>query len=249
MQKWGKVAVLTGMCWAAGWGGAAKARVVIDAGHGGSDPGMVSQWVTEKEVTLDVALKVRDILRKHGVEVQMVRTTDKHLSADKATDLNLRSQMAEADKVSAYIAIHVNAGKPEAQGIETYYFGQPMSGSNRTLAVAENGGGDIGRRLTQKAANTAQSAIGDILAQAKLSFSQQLAQQVQSNLLRSTGAVNRGVHTDAFYVIRNPKTAAILTEIGFGTSAQEGPKLANSAYRSKIAQAIASAILNFLHVK
>jgi N-acetylmuramoyl-L-alanine amidase len=61
--------------------------------------------------------------------------------------------------------------------------------------------------------------------------------------------VNRGVHTDTFYVIRNPTTAAILTEIGFGTSPSEGPRLANDAYRDRIAQAIARAILDFLNTK
>lgn len=226
----------------------ARPQVVLDAGHGGIDPGMRSPWVTEKEVTLDVALRVRALLQAHGVQVRMVRDTDRDLSDDKATDLDARSRMAEADKVAAYIAIHVNAGGPDAQGIETYYFGQPMGGSTRSLAVAENGGDDVGRALTRKAASMAQSTMGDILAQAKLSFSRQLAQRVQANLLSTTGALNRGVHTDAFYVIRNPKTAAILTEIGFGSSPSEGPKLATGAYRQKIAEGIAQAILEFLHV-
>lgn len=226
-----------------------RPRVVIDAGHGGVDPGMVSQWVTEKQVTLDVALRVRDLLRARGVDVVMVRESDRDLSRDKATDLDLRSNLAKTGEIAAYISIHVNSGGPAAQGIETYYFGQPIGGANRSLAVQENGGGDVGRTLTRQASNTAQSMLGDILAQAKLSFSQQLAARVQANLVASTGAVNRGVHTDAFYVIRSPNTAAILTEIGFGSSSREGPLLATSAYRSKVAGGIAQAILEFLHVK
>lgn len=226
-----------------------RPRVVIDPGHGGIDPGMTSRWVKEADVTLDVGLRVRDILQANGVNVTMTRETNKHLSADKATDLEKRSRMATTGQVAAYISIHVNAGNSAAEGIETYYFGQPIGGSNRSLAVQENGGGSVGLTLTRKASNTAQSMLGDILAQAKVSFSRQLAQKVQYSLLSSTGAVNRGVHTDAFYVIRNPNTAAILTEIGFGSSNREGPLLATPAYRAKIASGIAQAILSFLNVK
>lgn len=226
-----------------------RPRVVLDAGHGGVDPGMTSQWVIEKAVTLDVALRTRDELQKHGVDVVMVRETDRDLSADKATDLNARSRLASTGTVSAYVAIHVNSGSSAAQGIETYYFGNSLAGGNRSLAVFENGGGSVGQELTRRAANTAQGLLGDILAQAKLAFSRQLAAKVQYHLISSTGAVNRGVQTDAFYVIRNPTTPAILTEIGFGSSPSEGPKLASADYRQRIAEGISQAILDFLNVK
>ncbi|WP_342667888.1 N-acetylmuramoyl-L-alanine amidase [Deinococcus marmoris] len=225
-----------------------RPRVVLDAGHGGGDSGMVSRWVKEKDVTLDVALRTRAELIKHGVDVVMVRTADNWLSADKRSDLDARSRLATTGRVSAYISIHVNAGGASAQGIETFYFGQPPVGGN-SRAVLENGGGSVGQELTRQAASSAQNLLGDILAQAKLSFSRQLAQKVQSRLLQYTGAVNRGVKTDAFYVIRNPTTPAILTEIGFGSSPTEGPRLATPAYREKIAQGLARAILDFLNTQ
>jgi N-acetylmuramoyl-L-alanine amidase len=233
----------------AGSGTTFRPRVVLDAGHGGIDPGMVSRWVTEKELTLAIAMRVRAELVKHGIDVVMVRETDRHLSKDKRTDLDMRSRLATTGTVSAFVSIHVNAAGASAQGIETYYFGQPLAGGDRSQAVRENGGGSVGQELTRQAANSAQNLLGDILAQAKVAFSRQLAQKVQANLISATGAVNRGVHTDTFYVIRNPTTAAILTEIGFGTSPSEGPRLANDAYRDRIAQAIARAILDFLNTK
>ncbi|WP_231881551.1 N-acetylmuramoyl-L-alanine amidase family protein [Deinococcus puniceus] len=233
----------------AGSGTSIRPRVVLDAGHGGYDPGMVSRWVTEKEVTLAIAMRVRAELIKHGIDVVMVRETDRHLSSDKRTDLDMRSRLATTGTVSAFVSIHVNAAASSAQGIETFYFGQPLAGSDRSQAVRENGGGSVGQELTRQAANSAQSMLGDILAQAKVAFSRQLAQRVQTNLIAATGAVNRGVRTDTFYVIRNPTTPAILTEIGFGSSPVEGPRLANPAYRDRIAQAIARAILDFLNTK
>lgn len=227
----------------------ARPRVVLDPGHGGIDPGMSSRWMVEEDVTLDVALRTRAELQQHGVDVILTRDSDKHLSANKSADLEARSRMATTGTVSAFVSIHVNAGGTSAQGIETYYFGKPLGGSNRSLAIFENGGGSVGVELTRRAANTAQSMLGDILSQAKLAFSRQLAQKVQSRLIANTGAVNRGVHTDAFYVIRNPTTPAILVEIGFGSSPVEGPKLASTEYREQIAQGLARAILDFLNTK
>ncbi|GGQ94721.1 N-acetylmuramoyl-L-alanine amidase [Deinococcus ruber] len=222
--------------------------VVLDAGHGGVDSGMVSRWVTEKDVTLDVAMRVRGYLTQRGVKVIMVRSRDTQLSTDKRTDLEARSRLARAGTVNAYISIHVNSGDSSADGIETYYFGSTLNTSNRSLAVQENGGGSIGQQLTRQASGTAQSLVGDLLAQAKLSFSAQLAKSVQSQLIGMTGATNRGVQSDAFYVIRNPTVPAILTEIGFGSSPDEGPKLAQAGYRDRVAGAIATGILKFLKV-
>lgn len=227
----------------------ARPRVVIDPGHGGRDPGMVSRHLREKDVTLAVGLRVRELLAAKGVDVVMTRTGDYHLSTSKRADLDARSNLARAGTVSAFISIHVNAGSPNSRGIETYYFGQPTLGANRALAIQENGAGSIGQELTRAAANTAQSLLGDILAQAKLSFSRQLAAKVQQSLVGATRAPDRGVHTNTFYVIRDPNTAAILTEIGFGDSAKEGPLLATRAYQDRVAAAIAGAILEFLHMK
>jgi N-acetylmuramoyl-L-alanine amidase len=221
-----------------------RLTVVLDAGHGGGDGGMSSRWVTEKEVTLDVALRVREYLHQGGVNVIMARTTDTWLSPDKGRDLEARSRLATSSKVNAYISIHVNAGNPAASGIETYYFGAPMNGKNRSLAVYENGG----QELTRQASSKANSLLGDLLSQAKLAFSAQLARSVQSHLISATGADNRGVQSDAFYVIRNPTVPAILTEIGFGSSPSEGPKLAQAGYRDTVAQAIAGGIMKFLKV-
>lgn len=225
-----------------------RLTVVIDPGHGGVDSGMVSPYVTEKVVTLDVGLKVRRYLEARGIDVIMTRDRDTQLSVDKTTDLEARSRLAKADKVNAYISIHVNAGSSAASGIETYYFGAPLESRNRSLAIRENGGGAVGEQLTKQAANTAQNLLGDLLSATKMSFSRQLAQTVQNRLLASTGAINRGVHSEIFYVIRNPTTPAILTEIGFGSNPQEGRNLADDAYRDKIARAIADAIASFLHV-
>ncbi|MEF2278245.1 N-acetylmuramoyl-L-alanine amidase [Deinococcus sp. YIM 134068] len=228
---------------------AARPRVVLDPGHGGNDSGMASAWVREADVNLAVSLLVRQELVKRGVDVVMTRSSDRHLNADKRTDLDLRSRLATTGTVSAFVRIHTNASGPGVQGIETFYFGQPLAGQGRSTAVFENGGGAVGEALTRSMTNSAQGMLGDLLAQAKLSFSRQLAQQVQSNLIRATGAVSRGVRTDAFYVISNPTTPAVLIELGFGSHPVEGPKLAQPVYRQRLAGAISKALLAFLNIK
>jgi len=210
---------------------------------------MVSRWVVEKDVTLDVARRVSGYLTQRGVNVIMVRTTDTQLSRNKAQDLEARSRLARAGTVNAFISIHANAGPGSASGIETFYFGQRLSASKQSLAVLENGGGSLGQQLTTRASNTANSLMGDLLAQAKLAFSAQLARHVQSNLIRSTDALDRGVQSDAFYVIQNPTVPAILTEVGFGSSPTEGPKLAQAGYRDRVAGALSNGILAFLQVR
>jgi len=204
--------------------------------------------VVEKDVTLDIALRVRGYLSQHGVHVIMARTTDTQLSRDKAQDLEARSRLARAGTVNAFVSIHANAGPGSASGVETFYFGQPLSSSKQSLAVLENGGGSLGQQLTRRASNTANNLMGDLLAQAKLAFSAQLARHVQSTLIRSTRAPDRGVHSDAFYVIKNPTVPAILTEVGFGSSPSEGPRLAQAGYRDRVAGALSDGILAFLRV-
>lgn len=222
--------------------------VVLDAGHGGVDSGMVSRWVVEKEVTLDIARRVRGYLVQRGVKVIMSRTTDTQLSHVKAQDLEARSRLAQAGTVNAFISIHANAGPGSANGIETFYFGHTLSTSTQSLAVLENGGGSVGQQLTIRASNTAKGLMGDLLAQAKLAFSAQLARHVQTSLVRSTDARDRGVQSDAFYVIQNPTVPAILTEVGFGSHLTEGPKLAQAGYRDRLAGAVSKGILAFLQV-
>ncbi|MGY2893146.1 N-acetylmuramoyl-L-alanine amidase family protein [Deinococcus sp. UYEF24] len=234
---------------AASTGKPPRLSVVLDAGHGGVDPGMVSRWVVEKEVTLDVALRVRGYLTARGVNVIMARASDTQLSTNKRADLEARSRLARADRVNAYISIHVNSGSSGASGIETYFFGSTMNGSNRSIAVRENGSGSIGQELTRQASSTAQNLVGDLLSQAKLAFSAQLARSIQGQLIGMTGANNRGVQSDAFYVIRNPTVPAILTEVGFGTNPSEGAKLAQAGYRDRVAGAIATGIMRFLKVQ
>jgi N-acetylmuramoyl-L-alanine amidase len=223
-------------------------RVVLDPGHGGKFPGMTG-YVQEKETTLDVALRVRDLLEAQGVEVKMTRSKDTQLSSNLTTDLYMRAKLADAGTIDAFVSIHVNSGPETAQGIETFLFGKPLEKSTRSLAVLENGGGAVGEAITKKAESLANNLIGNLLAQSNLTLSKTLANKVQKQLIKDTGATNRGVKSEYLAVVRQARTPAILTEIGFGSHPDEGTKLGTSDYRQTIAQSIADGILDFLNVK
>lgn len=218
-------------------------RVVLDPGHGGTDSGM-NGYVMEKELTLDVAKRVGKLLEDSGVEAVYTRSTDVQLTLD------YRARQANAGTVNAFVSIHVNsAASSSAQGIETFVFGRPLDKSSRSLAVKENGGGTQGEAVTKKAETLASNLIGNLLASSNLELSRSMAQRVQGKLIANTAAVNRGVKSDYFYVIRFAHTPAILIETGFGNHPVEGRKLATDAYRDILAEAIADGILEFLKVK
>lgn len=219
--------------------------VVIDPGHGGIDPGAVG-FVVEKEVTLDLALRLRGLLQKEGLEVVLTRSGDTHLSPDKASDLGLRAEMANS-KRNLFVSIHVNSAPNAAQGIETYYFGSTLDPTLLAQVIRENGGGELGQRLTREAQSVGERLLRDLIAQSNLKFSRTLAHYVHGALLQATGAVDRGVRQAPFYVLRNARIPAILVEVGFANHPVEGPRLQTEAYRQALALAMARGILRFLN--
>jgi len=219
--------------------------IVLDAGHGGVDPGAVG-FVVEKEVNLDLALRMQRLLQNQGIEVILTRNSDSHLSRDKVTDLGLRADMANS-KRTLFVSIHVNSAYTIAQGIEVFYFGNTIDPSLLAQVIRENGGGEVGRRLTREAQSVGERLVQDLIAQSNLRFSRQLAHYVQGAMIQATGAVDRGVRRAPFYVIRNARIPAILVEVGFANHPVEGRRLQTSQYRQILAESMVRGILRFLN--
>jgi len=218
-----------------------RKTVIIDAGHGGKDPGAISEYVVEKELVLAVALKLESLLEARGIEVILTREDDRYL------ELEARSAFAVPSEHNLFVSLHANATESgEAHGIETWVFGEPQDDSVIELAVKENGGGEVGRQRTVRAQNVAASIDGDLVREENLAYSTSLARTVQRELIRATAAEDREVRENFFYVIRNARIPAILVELGFINHPEEGPKLATDAYRSTLAEALADGISSFL---
>ncbi|WP_026332495.1 N-acetylmuramoyl-L-alanine amidase family protein [Deinococcus apachensis] len=118
----------------------AQPRVVIDPGHGGHDPGAVGS-IVEKQVTLDVALRVRDLLRAAGVDVVLTRDSDRELHPSKASDLNMRAAMGTPG-TQLFLSIHVNAMPPQnalrGYGVETWWNPNHPLSSNFAALIEKN---------------------------------------------------------------------------------------------------------------
>lgn len=214
--------------------------VVIDAGHGGHDPGASSSHAVEEHVVLAVALKLKQRLEQAGLEVILTRDTDTFLT------LQQRSGFATPER-NIFVSIHANsAPSGSANGIETWVFGEPLDPSHIDRAIDENGGGALGEELTEVARQTANDLAADILREAQLNYSLALAESVQSRLVSATGARDRGVRANLFYVIRTARIPAILVELGFVSNEDEGTKLATDSYQDTLAEGLASGILAFL---
>ena len=200
-------------------------RIVIDPGHGGKDPGIVSATLgyTEKAATLDTALRLKLLLEKRGFEVILTREKDTFV------DLDDRPAAANKLKADCFISLHYNGGaKGDATtaGIETY-----------CLTPA-------GQYSTNKASGRA-----DITAEPGNrfdTFNLLLGWNVQRSLVKATGAEDRGVRRARFAVLRPLNCPGILVEGGFISSRAEGAQIANAAYRQKLAEAIGDGVIAYV---
>ena len=220
--------------------------VVLDPGHGGKWAGArnAADTVQEEVVVLAIAYKVKGLLERSGVEVVMTRTANVQLSNNYDGDLVARAGLATTAR-NVFVSIHANAGPASAHGIETFVYGQPLDEATLQAAIRENGGGAVGRAVTQDVLATVSTMQGDLVAQETLKFSRALAESVQFHLVSETGARDRGVKQAPYRVLTQARIPAILIETGFVSHPEEGSDLTSEAYQNRLAEGIAAGILGF----
>ena len=210
-------------------------RIVIDPGHGG-EPGAISAaGVTEKEITLDVALRLRRLLADSPYEVLLTRQTDRLISLDK------RVAFANENKADLFVSIHVNWIEPRTlRALETYYVGPTDDPATLKLASMENK--DSGYSLSDY-----KKILEKIYVDARHDESRALAKTIQTNLYRALKPVNpvlenRGVKSAPFVVLIGTQMPAILVEICCLSNADEVKLLTKDDYRESIALALVQGI-------
>ncbi len=194
--------------------------VVIDPGHGGSDPGAVSpNGLLEKDLALDISRRVADILRAEGLEVHLTRDDDRFLQLD------FRPRIAKNKNADIFVSIHVNASpNGTARGVETY-------------------------RLTATdfpsiaGASEAKFASTDLVGNGYNGANTLLGMHVQRSLQKATGSPDRGLRHARYAVLRDSDCPAVLVECGFICNPEEESLLRTAEYRAKIASGIADGIL------
>ncbi len=201
------------------------ALVVLDPGHGGTDPG-ASGGVSreEKRYTLDIAKRVRARLRDNLVRVMMTRERDQAMTLDERC---WRSDRYGAD---VFVSIHLNASRDRStSGVETYIVPAP---GYPTTAEAER---HVVASRTRNCPGNKHDGANAVLAQ-----------YLHKGLVAHTGAADRGIRRARFYVIRNANSTAALVECGFLSNSREMSKIDDAAYRDRIAEGIARGILTYL---
>ena len=208
--------------------------IVIDPGHGGKDPGAVSQKRQEKRIVLSLSKTLRDILVKKGYNVRLTRETDVFLP------LRKRTQFATNQKADLFISVHTNASiARSAAGIETYYLALASDESARITAMREN----VGAEYNMKELD---ALVGRILKESKSTESRRLAELIQAQLTSRKQVKNRGVKHAPFVVLIGTKVPAVLVEVGFISNPTEGKKLTTKAYQRQLATAIAKGIEQYI---
>ena len=223
-----------------------KFKVVLDAGHGGKDYGAVYHGNIEKNIALKTALRVGAILEKDPqVDVIYTRKTDVFV------ELQQRANVANKSKGSIFVSMHCNANKNQAaSGNETYVMGITRNASN--LEVAKNENEVVTLETDYKIKydgfdpNSPESVIGiSILQEEHLDQSIELAGRVQEFFSKRTDKKNRGVKQAGFLVLRQITMPRVLIEMGFVSNKEEGEFLNSEEGQEVLAQAIASAILDY----
>lgn len=178
--------------------------IVVDPGHGGSNPGAVANNKRESDNNLAVGLKLRDKLVQAGAKVIMTRETDRTVAPEGSSlgeELSARIKLAETNHADLFISVHTNSN-PDTSiiGAMTFY----PSGKSSDLAL-----------------------------------------DVQNELIKQTGAVDKGTSSATFYVLRSASMPSILVEMGFISNAAEAALLNQDSYRNKIAQGIFNGVIKY----
>lgn len=207
-------------------------RVVLDAGHGGTDPGATAAELLEKEITLDIGRRLQKRLEKDGFEV--VATRD----ADRTIALRERARLANASHGDIFVSIHVNAliKHVESRGVETYYLGASDDPALTQLAATEN-------RISGYSFADLRKLLDGVYSDARRDESHELALAVQKHLygnLRALdpGLENWGVKRAPFVVLVATDMPAVLAEVGCISNAKEAARLRRPEYRQNVADAL-----------
>ncbi|MDY0116495.1 MAG: N-acetylmuramoyl-L-alanine amidase [Sulfurimonadaceae bacterium] len=211
--------------------------IVVDAGHGGKDPGAVGyKGYREKVIVLQVSKKLKKILEARGYKVYMTRDSDKFVK------LSHRTKLANDKNADLFISVHVNAvDGNKANGIEAYFLSPSRSERAKNVAAKENSAdmSDMNFYGKQSLLNTLNSH--NIVASNKLAI------DMQQGMLQETRALYKdvrdaGVKEGPFWVLVGALMPSVLVEVGFVTNPTEAKRLVEEKYQTNIALGMANGI-------
>lgn len=222
-------------------------RIVIDAGHGGHDPGATIEKCKEKDIVLNVALLTGKYIEQYIDGVEVIYTRDD----DTFVELQERARIANKAKADLFISIHANAaGSTRAYGAETFVLGTNRSESNLKVAQLENSVITFEENYEEKYngfdPNSPESyIIFNMMQNAYLEQSMTLASLVQHQYTKRVGRKDREVQQAGFLVLHSTSMPSILTELGFISNANERKFLMSEEGQDFMASAIFRAVRDY----
>lgn len=224
-----------------------KFVVVLDAGHGGHDPGNLGNGYKEKTIALNIVLEVGKALEKNpDIKVIYTRKTDVFLK------LHERAAIANKADADLFVSVHCNSFSNNAHGTETFVLGLHANERNFNVAKKENEviflEEDYEKHYEGFDPNSPESLIGLTLMQEEyLDQSILLANLIESNFTGKLNRKSRGVKQAGFWVLHNTYMPSVLIETGFLTYKPEGSYLNSNKGQNQMADAIKDAILDYKH--
>jgi len=215
-------------------------RIVIDAGHGGKDPGTIGKHTYEKDVALGIALKLGKYISENLPDVEVIYTR----KTDVFIELYRRPQIANEKKADVFISIHCNAtNSTKAVGTETWIIGAAKGARNLAVAKKENSSilyeSDYEKRYDNFDPNSPESyIIFELFQNAYREQSMDLAKMVENQFSTRLHRVDRGVKEAGFLVLVNTTMPSILIETGFLSNPEEEKYLRSEKGQNEIASGI-----------
>jgi N-acetylmuramoyl-L-alanine amidase len=216
-------------------------KIVIDAGHGGHDPGTIGRGgLQEKDLVLDVALRLQRLVREElRAEVVMTRSTDVFVPLEE------RTAIANSQGADLFLSVHVNSSRnPSARGVETYFLNFAQDTHAEAVAARENA-------ISPATLKDLQNLVRAIALNSKVDESRDFAASVQEAMVQTLRPVapdlpDRGVRTAPFYVLIGANMPSILAEIAFVSNPQEERLLRSPQHRERIARSLLDGVRAYL---
>ena len=223
--------------------------LVIDAGHGGDDPGAVGKFSKEKDLNLKLALKVGELISAQYPDVKVVytRTTDVFIP------LQQRADIANKNNADLFLSIHTNASeRKEPRGVETFILGTDKMEQNLDVAMRENAviklEADYNTTYQGFDPNSIDSYIMfELMQNSHMEQSLQFAEQVQKRFAGHLNREDRGVRQAAFWVLLKTACPSVLFEMGFISNPEEEKYLNQPASIAQMANALVNAFAAYTH--
>lgn len=211
--------------------------VVLDAGHGGADPGAMAWGLREKDINLRMTRILGPLLEAQGFRVVHTRSRDQFLSLDE------RTRRANAAKGDLFLSIHCNAhADSSVHGFELYYLDLATDKQAIRVAARENG-------VSEHRISDMQMILSDLLLHAKIDESKALARTVQREVMATAGARfglrDHGARGAFFYVLTGVRMPAILVELGYITNPDDARLLADDASLRALAQGLVQGVVAY----